>query len=123
MLARLAVPAQAIEREMAASQEVVLAETDSRSLLGTLNDFAIISGIHLAEARHRFGRSRGMVKPDSGRTARISVPGRRCAGAIRPDNRPVGRTRQVRIGEGGGRVAHKRHGYPAAPPESGVSER
>ncbi len=49
LLARLAVPTQVIEREMAASQEVVLAETDSRSLLGTLNDFATISGIRLAE--------------------------------------------------------------------------
>ena len=49
LLARLAIPAQAIEREIAASREVVLAETDSRSLLGTLNDFATISGMRLAE--------------------------------------------------------------------------
>jgi hypothetical protein len=40
VLARLGIPADAIQREVTASRDVVLATTDSRSLLGTLNDGA-----------------------------------------------------------------------------------
>lgn len=49
LLARLGVPADAIEREIDASQEVVFATTDSRSLLGTLNDFAALAKLRLRD--------------------------------------------------------------------------
>jgi len=49
LLARLGVPTDAIEREIAASQEVVFAVTDSRSLLGTLNDFATLAQLRLRD--------------------------------------------------------------------------
>ena len=40
VLGRLRLSPPAVEREVAASREVVLATTDSRSMLGSLNDFA-----------------------------------------------------------------------------------
>jgi len=40
VLAKLGIPTEAIEREVAASRDVVLAATDSRFLRGTLNDGA-----------------------------------------------------------------------------------
>jgi hypothetical protein len=40
VLERLGVPADVIEAEVAASCEVIVAATDSRSVLGCLNDFA-----------------------------------------------------------------------------------
>ena len=46
LLANLRIPREAIDREVAACRDVVIARTDSRSLLGTLNDFA-----HMAKWR------------------------------------------------------------------------
>lgn len=47
-LARLGIPSPAADREVAACSDVTLATTASRSLLGTLNDFA-----YMAQARLR----------------------------------------------------------------------
>lgn len=49
LLESLGVPADAVEREIAASQEVLLAVTDSRSLLGTLNDFSTLAKSRLRD--------------------------------------------------------------------------
>jgi hypothetical protein len=47
VLARLGVPAKTAAAEIDASREVVIAATDSRSMLGSLNDFASLAQHHL----------------------------------------------------------------------------
>ena len=42
VLAGLGIPTAAVEREVAATREAVIAKTESRSLLGTLNDFSFM---------------------------------------------------------------------------------
>ena len=50
VLGRLRLSPDAVEREVEASREVVLAVTDSRSMLGSLNDFALY-------AKHKLQRN------------------------------------------------------------------
>lgn len=49
VLLGLGIPASAVEREVEATREAVIAKTDSRSLLGTLNDFAFMLEWQLRE--------------------------------------------------------------------------
>jgi len=43
VLVLLGIPVDVVEREALASREVVIAATDSRSVLGSLNDFALLA--------------------------------------------------------------------------------
>jgi hypothetical protein len=69
VLAQLGIPADDIVREVEASRTVVVATTDSRSLLGQLNDYAL----HI----------QFLGEPYAGLAARDAVSGGRCQRTIR----------------------------------------
>lgn len=89
VLAKLGIPTAAIEREGAASRDVVLAATDSRFLRGTLNDGA--SWLKFPATRSRGGGRRRHVHVAvrfTEQRARLQVPGGSRPGAVRV-SRPV----------------------------------
>jgi len=50
VLAGLGIEASAVEREVEATREAVIAATNNRSLLGTLNDFSFLLSAHMENA-------------------------------------------------------------------------
>jgi hypothetical protein len=52
MLAAVGVPAEAIERERSEMSEIAFGRTQSRSLLGSLNDFSLMARMHFITSRN-----------------------------------------------------------------------
>ena len=52
VLLALGIPREAVAREVEAADEVHIARTRSRQVLGAMNDFAFIAELHLLHARH-----------------------------------------------------------------------